>query len=184
MIFKKLFLATAMATQEKNYNYESLLEDLRATHETSKKRFSQRKHQLSDEDRSFEKFLFSLEGDALSRKDISEREVVHFNFDELMNEISGGEPTPDYSELSNEDHSSNGTGSERKHTCTHAGCNKSYTSSHGLKYHLVHGHSKDKENVYKPFVCTVSKCEKAYRNSNGLKYHMANAHSRTNNTKK
>ena len=58
------------------------------------------------------------------------------------------------------------TGSDRKQTCTHPGCNKSFTSSHGLKYHLVHAHSKDKENVYKPFVCTVAECEKAYRNSN------------------
>lgn len=167
-----------MATQDKNYNYETLLEDLRATHETSKKKFTHRKHLLSDEDRCFEKFLFSLENDALTRKDISEREVVLFNFDELMNEICGAEAAPEYSEASNELQSSLGTGSDRKHTCTHSGCNKSYTSSHGLKYHLIHGHSKDKENVYKPFVCTVSKCGKAYRNSNGLKYHMANAHSK------
>lgn len=169
-----------MATQEKSYNYESLLEDLRVTHETSKKRFSQRNPHLSDEDRMFEKFLFSLESDVLSRKDISEREVVHFNFDELMNEISGGDMVQEASNHSEEPESSIGTGSDRKHSCTHPGCNKSYTSSHGLKYHLMHGHSKEKENVYKPFVCTVSKCEKAYRNSNGLKYHMANAHSRTN----
>lgn len=174
-----------MATQEKNYNYETLLEDLRATHETSKKKFTQRKHLLSDEDRSFEKFLFSLENDALSRKDlISEREVVHFNFDELMNEISGAEAAPEYSDHSRELESSAGTGSDRKHTCTHPGCNKSYTSSHGLKYHLVHGHSKEKENVYKPFVCTIAKCGKAYRNSNGLKYHMANAHSKASGNKK
>jgi hypothetical protein len=168
-----------MAIQEKSYSYETLLEDLRATHETSKKKFTHRKHLLSDEDRLFEKFLFSLENDALTRTEGKE-EVVHFNFDELMNEISGGEIPHEESDNSHEQESGSlGTGSDRKHTCTFSGCNKSYTSSHGLKYHLIHGHSKDKENVYKPFVCTISKCGKAYRNSNGLKYHMANAHSKS-----
>ncbi|ELA41678.1 uncharacterized protein VICG_01311 [Vittaforma corneae ATCC 50505] len=166
-----------MGAFQNSYNYESLLENLRATHDTRKRRFEEKKHLMSDEDKTFEKFLFSLEADVLARKDIPEKEVVQFNFDELMNEISGVD-VQDYSDQTRDFETSSGNGSERKHTCTHPGCNKSYTSSHGLKYHLLHGHSKDKENVYKPFVCTIPKCGKAYRNSNGLKYHMANAHSR------
>lgn len=164
-----------MGAFQNNYNYESLLENLRATHDTRKQRYEEKKHLLSDEDRVFEKCIFSLESNILMRKDPSEKEVVQFNFDELMNEISGTD-LPEYSENTREFEGSSANSSERKHMCTHLGCSKSYTSSHGLKYHLTHGHSKDKENVYKPFICTIPKCGKAYRNSNGLKYHMANVH--------
>lgn len=167
-----------MVSFQNSYNYESLLENLRATHDTRKRRYDENKHLLTDEDCIFEKFLFSLENDALNRKNTSENEVMQFNFDELMNELSGAE-IQDYSGQTRDFEGSSTNSSERKHTCTHPGCNKSYTSSHGLKYHLLHGHSKDKENVYKPFICTIPKCNKAYRNSNGLKYHMANAHSKS-----
>lgn len=168
-----------MSRFEKSYNYESLLENLRATHDTRKKRFEDKKHLLSDEDRIFERFLFSLENDALTRKEPSEKDdTVLFNFDNLMNEISGAD-AQDFSDNSLDYDGSVANSSERKHVCTHPGCHKSYTSSHGLKYHLLHGHNKDKENIYKPFVCTVPKCGKAYRNSNGLKYHMANSHSKS-----
>lgn len=167
-----------MSRFEKSYNYESLLENLRATHDTRKKRFEDKKHLLSDEDRVFERFLFSLESDALTKKETTEKDdTVLFNFDNLMNEISGAD-VQEFSDNSLDYENSVANSSERKHVCTHQGCHKSYTSSHGLKYHLLHGHNKDKENVYKPFVCTVPKCGKAYRNSNGLKYHMANAHSK------
>ncbi|KAM0681409.1 hypothetical protein GINT2_000611 [Glugoides intestinalis] len=166
-----------MSTFGKSYNYESLLENLKATHDTRRKGFEDKKHLLSDEDRAFETFLFSLEVDTLSRKDITEKDVVMFNFDDLMNEISGVD-IQEYSDSSRDFNGSIANSSERKHTCQHPGCTKSYTSSHGLKYHQAHGHSKDKENVYKPFVCSIPKCGKAYRNSNGLKYHMANAHSK------
>lgn len=164
-----------MTTFEKSYNYEPHLENPRVAQNARKKRFEEKKHLLCDEDRTFENFLFNLETDALSKRDTTEKDVVHFNFDDLMNEISGG-GAQEYSESSRDFNVSIENGTERKHTCTHPGCNKSYTSSHGLKYHLSHGHSKEKENVYKPFVCTVPKCGKSYRNSNGLKYHMANAH--------
>lgn len=166
-----------MSSFERSYSYESLLENLRATHDTRKKRYESREHLLSDEDRAFERFLFSLENDAFIKKEPVDKEIVLFNFDDLMNEISGAE-MPEGSESSKDFDGSNITSADRKHVCTHPGCSKSYTSSHGLKYHLLHGHSKEKENVYKPFVCTIPKCGKAYRNSNGLKYHMANAHSK------
>ncbi|KAI5169350.1 hypothetical protein PAEPH01_0639 [Pancytospora epiphaga] len=165
-----------MSNFDKSFSYETLLENLRATHDTRKRRFEERKHLLSDEDRAIERTLFRLEDDAIARSEYIDEKDVLFNFDEFMNEISGGEPVdvtdspqelevPGYTVIQ-----------DRRHVCPRPGCNKSYTSSHGLKYHMTHGHSKDKENVYKPFVCTVGTCDKAYRNSNGLKYHMAKAH--------
>jgi len=166
-----------MSSYEKSYSYETLLENLRATHEIRKRRFEDKQHLLSDSDKAFEKFLFSLENDAFTKKQPMDKEVVLFNFDDLMKESSAHEHH-EMSDSSKEVEGSNATSSERKHICTHSGCNKSYTSSHGLKYHLLHGHSKEKENVYKPFICTIPKCGKSYRNSNGLKYHMANAHAK------
>lgn len=166
-----------MSAFKGSYSYESLLENLRETHNTRKKRYEDKEHLLTDDAKAFEKFLFTLENDVLTKKDQTDRDVVIFDFDDLMNETNFHEVL-DASDSVRELENSNATSSERKHICSHAGCNKSYTSSHGLKYHLLHGHSKEKENVYKPFICTVPKCGKAYRNSNGLKYHMANAHAK------
>ena len=93
-------------------------------------------------------------------------------FDEFMNDLSNVDCHMEYN-----DHAIGAMSSaERKHVCTKPGCNKSYTSSHGLKYHIAHGHSKEKENAYKPFSCPVANCGKTYRNSNGLKYHMSKIH--------
>lgn len=164
-----------MSNFDKSFSYEALLENLRATHDTRKKRFEEKKHLLSDEDRAIERTLFRLEDDAMSRGDSIDEKDVLFNFDDFMNEISGGEML-DISDSPQEHESSTCNAAYRKHVCTRPGCNKSYTSSHGLKYHMTHGHSKDKENVYKPFMCSIGRCDKAYRNSNGLKYHMAKAH--------
>lgn len=164
-----------MSGFDKNFSYETLLENLRATHDTRKKRFEERKHLLSEEDRAIEKTLFRLEDDAFGRNERIDEKDVLFNFDEFMNEMSGVEHHEPSESRSDFDSSAQNT-SERRHVCTRPGCNKSYTSSHGLKYHMTHGHSKEKENVYKPFVCPISKCGKTYRNSNGLKYHMTKAH--------
>lgn len=164
-----------MSSFDKNFSYETLLENLRATHEMRRKRFEERKHLLSEEDQAIERTLFRLEDDALTRNEhINEKDVL-FNFDDFMNEMNGVDPQ-DVSDQPGDYESSTQNTSERRHVCPKAGCNKSYTSSHGLKYHMTHGHSKDKENVYKPFVCHIPKCGKTYRNSNGLKYHMAKAH--------
>ncbi|KAI4291894.1 hypothetical protein PAPHI01_1168 [Pancytospora philotis] len=164
-----------MSNFDKSFSYESLLENLRATHYTRKKRFEEKKHLLSDEDKAIERTLFRLEDDALFSPDAAEDKEVLFNFDEFMNEISIGEQY-DMSDSVQEQEISTHSAQDRKHVCPRPGCNKSYTSSHGLKYHMTHGHSKDKENVYKPFVCQIGSCQKAYRNSNGLKYHMSKAH--------
>ncbi|KAI5149186.1 juxtaposed with another zinc finger protein 1 [Enteropsectra breve] len=164
-----------MSNFEKNFSYESLLENLRATHESRKKRFEEKKHLLNDEDLAIERTLFSLEDDALMRNDKMDDKEKLFNFDEYMNEINGADSN-DILDSPRDQDSSSMNNPERKHICPKPGCNKSYTSSHGLKYHLEHGHIKEKENAYKPFICNVKKCQKAYRNSNGLKYHMSKAH--------
>lgn len=163
-----------MSHIKNNYSYESLLEKLSATFDSRKKKFEKTQHLLSDEDKQFEKFLFALENDAFLKKDHMNKEVAIFNFDELTSDSRNVGQINDSSDHSETKEGSNGSSSERKHTCGHANCNKSYTSSHGLKYHLMHGHNK--ENIYKPFVCTVPNCEKSFRNSNGLKYHMTHTH--------
>lgn len=165
-----------MSNFDEKYSYESMLDSLRATYDVRKKKFEEKKHLLSNEDRAIEQSLFRLEDDALARSEcIGDRDVL-FNFDEFMCEIGGG-AVRDNSETSKRMMNEHINAIvERKHVCPRPGCKKSYTSSHGLKYHLNHGHSKDKENVYKPFVCTVEDCSKSYRNSNGLKYHMSKAH--------
>jgi hypothetical protein len=164
-----------MTQIKKSHSYESLLENLSATFDSRKKRFEKTQHLLSDEDKQFEKFLFALENDAFMKKEHINKDVVLFNFDDLTNDTKPGlQLTNDSSDLSEAREGSNGSSSERKHICGHANCNKSYTSSHGLKYHLLHGHNK--ENIYKPFVCNVPKCDKSFRNSNGLKYHMTHSH--------
>lgn len=165
-----------MSQLKKTYSYESQLESLSATFDIRKKKFEKTQHLLTDEDRSIEKFLFSLETDASSKKEPSDREIALFNFDDYIGEKPVPEAILEYSDPTENQDVSNFSASERKHMCMHDNCNKSYTSSHGLKYHLLHGHSKEKENIYKPFVCVVPGCNKSYRNSNGLKYHMANAH--------
>lgn len=165
-----------MSNFDKSFSYESLLENLRATHYTRKKRFEEKKHLLSDEDRAIERTLFRLEDDTLFKSEsIAEKDVL-FNFDEFMNEISVGEHFETSDPLQEAEAAAPQCVPDRKHVCPRPGCNKSYTSSHGLKYHMTHGHSKDKENVYKPFVCHIGSCRKAYRNSNGLKYHVSKAH--------
>lgn len=176
--FLKKYFLTVMSQLKKSFSYESQLDNLSATYDSRKKKFEKTQHLLSDEDKAFEKFLFSLEQDAFSvNKSVDSKGLVTFNFDDLASQVLVDmHPNMEFSDLSETHEGSNLSASERKHVCGHADCNKSYTSSHGLKYHLLHGHSKDKENVYKPFVCTVPKCTKAYRNSNGLKYHMANVH--------
>ncbi|EOB13624.1 Zinc finger C2H2 protein [Nosema bombycis CQ1] len=60
--------------------------------------------------------------------------------------------------------------------CELPGCNRQYTSSFGLKYHMKEGHSEEKLNVYKPFICPMDLCGRKYKNNNGLKYHLKNYH--------
>lgn len=149
------------------YSYESLLDNLKRTYEARKRQYDENQHLYKGTDRSIREHLFGMEEDAFThpKKDIC------FNFDEFMNDLSNAEMPMDY-----EDPTVNTVASERKHVCTKPGCNKSYTSSHGLKYHLMHGHSKEKENAYRPFVCDRPGCNKSYRNSNGLKYHLEKKH--------
>lgn len=188
-----------MSNFDKSFSYESLLDTLRATHETRKKRFEEKKHLLNDADRLVERTLFRLEDDALFRNENIDEKDAMFNFEEFMNEISNGfvikggfsgsvctgmgnsQDAGHHHIISSDtphdnDSSSNSAVIARKHVCPRPGCKKSYTSSHGLKYHMLNGHSKEKEEVYKPFVCNIGNCDKAYRNSNGLKYHMDKVH--------
>lgn len=64
----------------------------------------------------------------------------------------------------------------RLYVCEIEGCDKKYTSSFGLKYHMKEGHSQEKMNVFKPFGCPFEGCGKKYKNSNGLKYHIRHYH--------
>ncbi|KMV66456.1 putative G2/M transition transcriptionalrepressor [Encephalitozoon cuniculi EcunIII-L] len=64
----------------------------------------------------------------------------------------------------------------RVYACEIEGCNKKYTSSFGLKYHMKEGHSEEKMNIFKPYVCPFSGCDKKYKNNNGLKYHIKHYH--------
>lgn len=163
-----------MSQLKKSYSYESLLENLSATFDSRKKKFEKTQHLLSEEDRQFEKFLFAMESDAFLKKDHNNKEVAIFNFDELTSDSRSALQANDSSDLSDPKEGSVGSNTERKHVCSYPNCNKSYTSSHGLKYHLIHVHNK--ENIYKPFVCGVPNCDKSFRNSNGLKYHMTHSH--------
>ena len=60
--------------------------------------------------------------------------------------------------------------------CHFKNCKKVYTSSYGLKYHVDHGHTTEKNNERRPYVCEVDNCGKTYKNNNGLKYHIVHAH--------
>ncbi|ADM11227.1 putative transcriptional G2/M transition repressor [Encephalitozoon intestinalis ATCC 50506] len=64
----------------------------------------------------------------------------------------------------------------RVYACEIEGCNKKYTSSFGLKYHMKEGHSEEKMNIFKPYVCPFGGCDKKYKNNNGLKYHIKHYH--------
>lgn len=76
--------------------------------------------------------------------------------------------TNDFSDLYNQQ--SDNKNYKRQYICHEIGCNKSYTSNHGLQYHKKNGHiSKDESD--KPFKCKHKNCGRAYKNVNGLKYH-------------
>jgi hypothetical protein len=64
----------------------------------------------------------------------------------------------------------------RVYACEIEGCNKKYTSSFGLKYHIRSGHTEEKKNIHKPYLCPFKGCDKKYKNSNGLKYHISSSH--------
>lgn len=83
-------------------------------------------------------------------------------------EVVMGEPKP-----SGREHRVKGT---RLYMCEIEGCDKKYTSSFGLKYHMKEGHSQEKMNIFKPFSCPFEGCGKKYKNSNGLKYHIRHYH--------
>ncbi|TBU00726.1 hypothetical protein CWI37_0918p0010 [Hamiltosporidium tvaerminnensis] len=57
--------------------------------------------------------------------------------------------------------------------CNNSFCNKKYTSSYGLKYHLIHGHGS---KTLKKYVCDETGCVKSFKNPNGLKYHQKFGH--------
>ncbi|ORD94505.1 Z394 [Enterospora canceri] len=156
-------------TDNKFYSYESLLENLKSTQEARKREYNETQHLYSNLDRTIRDHLFVMEEEMVSAPNKKE---ICFNFDEFMNDLGNAEHPLEYEETA----ISHMNTAERKHVCSKPGCNKSYTSSHGLKYHMAHGHSKEKENAYKPFVCPVANCGKTYRNSNGLKYHMSKIH--------
>ncbi|KAF7703874.1 Zinc finger C2H2 protein [Cucumispora dikerogammari] len=64
---------------------------------------------------------------------------------------------------------------KRQYVCHEYGCDKSYTSNHGLQYHKKHGHNSKDEST-KPYKCPHKSCGRAYKNVNGLKYHMRVEH--------
>ncbi|ELA42592.1 uncharacterized protein VICG_00344 [Vittaforma corneae ATCC 50505] len=66
--------------------------------------------------------------------------------------------------------------SGRNFPCPYKDCRKIYTSSYGLKYHMDHGHTAEKNNEKRPYICTIDNCGKTYKNNNGLKYHVLHAH--------
>jgi len=166
-----------MTNFDESFVYESLLEHLKATHDIRKKRYEERKHLLSDEDRAIERTLFTLEDDAIIRSEKIDHKDVLFCFDNLVNSITGSVESFEQIDSPQDPESSTSNMKEKRlYFCTVPDCQNVYTSFHGLKYHLDHGHTKDKENIYKPFVCTIPGCRKTYRNSNGLKYHMNKIH--------
>jgi len=63
-------------------------------------------------------------------------------------------------------------------------CTKVYTSFHGLRYHMDHGHTPSKVVEKRPYVCRIEGCNKAYKNNNGLKYHIMHAHRDLNDEEK
>lgn len=79
---------------------------------------------------------------------------------------------------------SNNVFSMRSYVCDVEGCNKTFTSSHGLKYHKAHGHIEFKTFERRPYICQVPGCSKSYKNNNGLKYHILHAHTEAKITKK
>ncbi len=117
--------------------------------------------------------LFTLEEEESSCNNIVDGKTVPFNFNDFMEDIVLVEPEKHYEQ--SRITIINGK-TEKRLACPHPDCSKSYTSNHGLKYHLKHGHKKSKEQVEKPFVCPISSCPKTYRNSNGLKYHINKSH--------
>lgn len=72
--------------------------------------------------------------------------------------------------------SSNHVFSMRSYVCDKEGCNKTFTSSHGLEYHKKHGHFEFKTLERRPYICQVPGCNKSYKNNNGLKYHVTHGH--------
>ena len=60
--------------------------------------------------------------------------------------------------------------------CPFKNCKKIYTSSYGLKYHMDHGHTAEKNNERRPYACEIDNCGKTYKNNNSLKYHIMHAH--------
>jgi hypothetical protein len=67
--------------------------------------------------------------------------------------------------------------------CHFKNCKKVYTSSYGLKYHVDHGHTTEKNNERRPYMCEVDNCGKTYKNNNGLKYHIIHTHKEYASTK-
>ncbi|EED43886.1 transcriptional repressor, predicted [Enterocytozoon bieneusi H348] len=71
---------------------------------------------------------------------------------------------------------SNHVFSMKNYICDINGCQKTFTSSYGLKYHKIHGHIQLKTFERRPYICQVPGCSKSYKNNNGLKYHIIHAH--------
>jgi len=63
--------------------------------------------------------------------------------------------------------------------CPHEGCDKSYTSSAGLKRHQDKAHSlSDSDDFDESFKCSEGDCDKVYKSASALKKHVKSVHER------
>lgn len=165
------------------FSYKSYHSKLTECFEKNIELYDANQHNLSNVDRSINEHLLIMEGETLA----SSRKEVWIDYDDFYEDLSEESTEEQVNELA-EDSSEeqvneiteeqvNGLTEEQvneQHVC--ARCEKTYTSSYGLKYHIEHGHTKEKEDAYKPYCCPVDECRKTYRSTNRLKYHMAKRH--------
>ena len=147
--------------------YSKYLEELKECYNQRKKEYELMKAQYAEIDQCIHEVLFSLAEETINDSNLDPKSAIFsFGLNDNRNlNITEGH----YQEYNN-------NSSDKKHRCPRPGCNKAYTSNHGLKYHLLNGHKTEKTAVIKPYACSIPGCGKTYRNSNGLKYHMGKEH--------
>ncbi|ORD95683.1 Z394 [Hepatospora eriocheir] len=144
--------------------YTQVLHELKMNLESTKRDYNERRTDLSLIDKTIYENLFTLAEETIDKYS-------------KKNSLFGNSINESTTQMNNDGYDYNQDNSNvKRHYCTKPGCTKSYTSNHGLKYHIVHGHRKENEKVAKPFACPIDNCEKTYRNSNGLKYHLTKVH--------
>ncbi|RVD92925.1 C2H2-type DNA- Zinc finger protein [Tubulinosema ratisbonensis] len=149
--------------------FSNRIEDLRKKYQADKQYFSSRIHLLTPLQIQLESLLLDYENEIYFCREepslISHKlQILPKNekfFD--VNEINNDFPRRILREAG------------KMYKCAELGCEKIYTSLHGLKYHREKGHlSSDYDK--KPYICAKTGCKKRYKNSNGLKYHLEHYH--------